>query len=211
MSRPLLITDCDEVLLNLMPHVSEWLLEKYGYVFNIDLPDYAQAIRDPRTGEPVASECVWPLLEDFFDNEMHRQNVVPGAAAALEQIAGMADVVVLTNLGDSYHANRVEQLERFNIRHEVLCNQGGKGPPVRELVDRFRPSAAVFVDDFASHHESVAELAPQVWRLHMIAEPRMAAVRPPAPRAHARIDHWDEALTWILERLEGGPAQAMEA
>jgi hypothetical protein len=206
MTRPLLITDCDEVLLNLMPHVADWLHEKHGYEFQIDHPDYSQAVHNPATGEAIAQEDIWPLLEDFFDNEMARQNIVPGAAAALERIAQMADVVVLTNLGDTYHANRVEQLGRFDIRHEVLCNQGGKGPPVRELVDRFRPSSTVFVDDFASHHESVAELAPEVWRLHMIAEPRMAAIRPPAPHAHARIDDWDQAVHWILARLEGGSA-----
>jgi hypothetical protein len=161
-------------------------------------------VRDRATGEPIPQERIWPLLDTFFDTEMHRQNIVPGAGAALAQIAETADVVVLTNLGNEYHANRVEQLERFDIRHEVLCNHGGKGRPVRELVDRMQPSATVFVDDFAVHHESVAELAPEVWRLHMIAEPRMAPVRPPAPYAHARIDYWDEALPWILDKLAGG-------
>jgi hypothetical protein len=206
MSRPLLITDCDEVLLHLMPHFAEWLTERNDYDFRIDVEDYAQAVRSRRTGEIVPPEEIWPLLDTFFDTEMHRQNIVPGAAAALERIADFADVVVLTNLGHSYHANRVEQLSRFDIRHEVLCNQGGKGAPVRELIERFRPSAAVFVDDFASHHESVAELAPEVWRLHMIAEPRMAAARAPAPHAHARIDSWDAAAEWIVKKLEAGPA-----
>jgi hypothetical protein len=165
-------------------------------------------VHDPATGALIPPEQIWPLLDTFFDEEMHRQNVVPGATAALQRIARVADVVVLTNLGNSYHANRVEQLDRFDIRHEVLCNEGGKGAPVRELVDRFRPSAAVFVDDFASHHDSVAELAPEVWRLHMIAEPRIAAIRPPAPNAHARIDEWDEAVPWILQRLAEGPANS---
>jgi len=32
----------------------------------------------------------------------------------------------------------------------------------------------------------------------------MAPVRPPAPHAHARIDHWDEALPWILDKLASG-------
>ena len=38
----------------------------------------------------------------------------------------------------------------------------------------------------------------------MIAEPRLAAHTPPAPHAHARIDAWDEAVPWILERLRRG-------
>jgi hypothetical protein len=139
---------------------------------------------------------------------MHRQNVVPGAVEALERIAGIADIVILTNIGDEYQAGRIEQLGRFGISHRVLCNRGGKGRPLLELLDELAPSAAVFIDDLAVHHESVARHTPGVWRLHMIAEPRLAAPTPPAPFAHARIDAWDEAVPWVLDRLAQGHAPA---
>ena len=80
MTRPLLISDCDEVLFNLMPHFSEWLRESRGYEFEIAQPDYADAVIDPRTGRAVPQEEIWPLIDSFFDTEMHRQNIVPGAA-----------------------------------------------------------------------------------------------------------------------------------
>jgi hypothetical protein len=199
-SRPLLISDCDEVLLHMVSHFADWLGEAHGYHFRLEQPSFADAIRDP-SGEPVPPENVWPLLSSFFDSEMHRQNVVPGAVEALAGIGRHADIVILTNLGDEYQAMRVEQLEAFDIRHRVLCNRGGKGPPVAELVEEMKPSVTVFVDDLAVHHESVAKHAPEVWRLHMIAEPRVAAHTPPSPHAHARIDRWDEALGWILNRF----------
>ena len=142
---------------------------------------------------------------------MHRQNIVPGAAEALKAIGERADIVILTNIGDDYEAGRVAQLAAFDIHHRVLCNRGGKGRPVLELIEEMRPSAALFVDDLAVHHELVAKHAPQVWRLHMIAEPVLAAATPPAPHAHARIDDWDEALPWILERLDQGDAPVLEA
>ena len=208
MSRPLLISDCDEVLLHMLRHFAEWVGEAHGYDFALDADDFRDALKDRVNGAPVPEERVWPLLDGFFDSEMHRQNVVPGAAEALSRIAEVADIVILTNLGDEYHASRVEQLEAFEIRHRVLCNRGGKGRPVMELIEDMRPSATVFVDDLAVHHRSVAKHAPDVWRLHMIAEPRVAVHKPAAPHAHARIDAWDEALGWILERLEKGPAGA---
>jgi hypothetical protein len=90
----------------------------------------------------------------------------------------------------------------------VLCNRGGKGTPVKELIEEMRPSATVFVDDLAIHHESVAKHAPHVWRLHMIAEPKVAVHMPAAPHAHARIDGWDEAARWIMDRFGKGPAEA---
>ncbi|MBV9884110.1 MAG: HAD family hydrolase [Sphingomonadaceae bacterium] len=200
MSRPLLISDCDDVLLHFGPHFAEWVAEAHGYSFSLDVPAFAGALRD-RDGGEVGREHAFELLDAFFDREMHRQQLVAGALDALRTIGETADIVILTNIGDQYRANRIAQLERFDIRHRVLCNQGGKGRPVLELIEAMNPSATVFVDDLPVHHESVAKHAPQVWRLHMVAEPRVAAITPPAPYAHARIDAWDEALPWILARL----------
>jgi hypothetical protein len=200
-TRPLLISDCDDVLLHFAPHFAEWVAEAHGLTFLLDAPGFAGALRDA-DGAPVARERVWPLLDQFFDNEMHRQHLVAGALDALRVIAAEAHIVILTNIGDQYRANRIAQLEKFEIRHRVLCNQGGKGRPVLELIEAMRPSAAVFVDDLAVHHESVAKHAPEVARLQMIAEPRLAAITPPAPFADARIDDWAEALPWILSRLK---------
>jgi hypothetical protein len=200
MSRPLLISDCDEVLLHMISHFSEWLDSEHDVDFAIDVPGFHEAMRD-RAGAAVPEEKVWTLLNGFFDSEMHRQNIVPGAAAALAAIGKVADIVILTNIGDAYQAGRVAQLEAFDIRHRVLCNRGGKGRPVAELIAEMRPSRVVFVDDLAVHHESVAKHAPDVRRLHMVAEPRLAVMTPPAPYADARIDDWDEALPWILAQL----------
>jgi len=198
--RPLLVTDCDEVLLHMVSHFADWVAEAHGMSFDLSAPGFRDALRG-RDGEPLAAERVWPLLDGFFAGEMHRQNVVPGAVEALAEISAFADIVILTNIGDEYEAGRVEQLERFDIRHRVLCNRGGKGRPVLELIEASGPSATVFVDDLAVHHESVSIHAPQAWRLHMVAEPRLAAHTPAAPHAHARIDRWEDAVPWILDRL----------
>ena len=198
--RPLLISDCDEVILHFVTHFAEWVDEAADLNFALDAPGFAGALTS-RDGRIVPEERVWPLLDLFFEREMHRQNVVPGATEALVEIGRHADIVILTNIGDDYQANRVAQLEAFDIRHRVLCNRGGKGRPVLELIEEMQPSATVFVDDLSVHHESVAKHAPDVWRLHMIAEPRLAAHTPPAAHAHARIDDWGAALPWILERF----------
>ena len=207
-SRPLLISDCDEVLLHMIGHFAEWVDEAHGLAFDLAAPGFRDAITDKATGRLVAEERIWPMLDLFFDTEMHRQNVVPGAVEALAAIATKADIVILTNIGDEYQAGRVRQLEAFDIRHRVLCNRGGKGRPVVELIEDMQPSVTVFVDDLDVHHESVARHAPQVWRLHMIAEPRVAAHKGKAPHAHARIDDWRSACEWILDRFDMGPAEA---
>jgi hypothetical protein len=201
MSRPLLISDCDEVLLHMVAHFADWLEGAHDVRFDLESGDFASALT--RGGEPIASDEVWPLLTEFFRGEMHRQTLVPGALEALGRIGEVADIVILTNLGDEAHPWRVAQLASHGIAHEVVCNRGGKGVPARAIIDRLGAGTTVFVDDLPVHHASVAKHAPAVWRLHMVAEPRLAPAVPPAEHAHARIDDWPTACRWILERLEG--------
>ena len=201
MSRPLLITDCDEVLLHMVSHFDAWLGEAHGIRFAFETGNFGEAMTHLGTGEAVAEDRVWPLLTEFFQGEMHRQTLVPGAVEALGRIGEVADIVILTNLGDEAHPWRVDQLARHDIRHEVVCNRGGKGVPAREIIERYGAGSAVFVDDLPVHHASVAKHAPEVHRLHMVAEPRLAPAVPTAEHAHARIDDWPTATQWILDRL----------
>jgi len=205
MSRPLLITDCDEVLLHMVRHFGAWLDEAHGIDFRPEGGAFDNAMTRRQTGTRVPTREVWPLLDDFFRGEMDRQTLAPGAAEALERIGEVADIVILTNLQDWCHPGRVAQLEAHGIRHRVVCNQGGKGAPVARLAAEHGSSVTVFVDDLETHHSSVAEHAPDVFRLHMIAEPSIAPTIPAARHAHVRIDEWEEAAEWILARFKGEP------
>ncbi len=206
MSRPLLITDCDEVLLHMVGHFSAWLDEAH----DIDLPlhgeegDVTLSMTHRAEDRRLEREETWPLFDGFFRTEMARQTLIPGAREALARLAAQADVVILTNLGDHYHGGRVEQLRAHGIEYRVRCNQGGKGAPVAELVAEYGPTSAVFVDDLHVHHDSVARGAPEVWRLHMVGEPRIAARIPAAAHAHVRIDDWARAVDWIEARFAEG-------
>jgi hypothetical protein len=199
LKRPLLITDCDEVLLHMVSHFAEWLEAEQGVRFALETGRFSDAMTVIGTGEPLALDQAWILLDAFFRGEMHRQTLVPGAVEALGRIGEVADIMILTNLGSEAHPWRVDQLANHGIRHDVICNSGGKGAPVKKLARR-RPSA-VFVDDLPMHHASVAKHAPKVWRLHMIAEPRVASAVPMSEHAHARIDDWPSASDWILDKL----------
>lgn len=208
--RPLLITDCDEVLLHMVSHFSDWLGEHHAIDFDIGGGDLQQSMKRRDGADPLTQEEMWGYLSGFFPSEMDRQTLVPGAAEALAALSGQADVVVLTNLHDVCRQPRIDQLAAFGIHHRVECNQGGKGSPVAKLVAEYAPSVAVFVDDLPVHHESVARHAPGVHRLHMVAEPRLAATMPPAPYAHARIDDWEEAQAWIAGRFAAGQPAVQE-
>lgn len=208
MSRPLVITDCDEVLLHMVGPFRDWLDEAHGVDFLIDQHDFSKALRRRETGDLVEFAEVWPLLNGFFDSEMHRQYPIAGAVEAMGALAERADVVVLTNLLDHRQESRTRQLAQHGVAVRVFTNQGPKGPALKRILDEYRPSRAVFIDDLAQHHDSVAECAPDVGRLHLCGEPLLAPHIPcahSAGHAHARIDDWASALPWLIEWLYKDP------
>jgi hypothetical protein len=197
MARPLLITDCDEVLLHMVVPFQGWLDEVKHVHFDLEKGDFVDALRHKHDGTVVPPETVWPMLQEFFIHEMHRQQAIDGAVAALQDLSQHADVVVLTNLLDDRRDARAAQLRDVGIDFPVICNQGGKGEPLAKIIAEYQPSVAVFVDDLGHHHSSVKKHVPSVWRLHMVGEPLLARHIKPAGDAHARIDYWSEAHRWI--------------
>lgn len=203
MSRPLIISDCDEVLLYMMAPFQAWLDEAHGVRLDMGASfEGSMSYRDG--GAPVPGREIWRLLNLFFDSEMHRQTPVTGALEAVAGLREHADIVVLTNLLDHRQEARTQQLAALGADLRVFTNQGPKGPKLQAILDEYRPSRAIFIDDLPQHHGSVAEIAPHVGRLHLCAEPMVAphiACAHKAGHAHARIDSWDKALPWLIERL----------
>lgn len=205
MTRPLIISDCDEVLLHMVAHFKDWLEESQGVAFNLDRHNFAEALRWQASGELLEAADVWKMLGRFFDNEMDRQLPIAGAVEAMGTLAERADVVILTNLVDERRDKRAAQLAAHGIHARVFTNQGPKGPALKAIIDEYTPTRAVFIDDLAQHHASAAQVTPQVTRLHLCGEPMIAHAidcAHKAGHAQARIDRWDEALPWLLERLE---------
>ena len=204
MSRPLVISDCDEVLLHMVAHFRDWLGEMHDVDFLLEGNDFANALRRRSDGEPLGKEETWRLLGGFFDTQMHSQLPIAGAADAVRALSEHADVVILTNLKDEFQERRTAQLAEHGIDARVFTNQGPKGPALKAILEEYAPSRAVFIDDLAQHHRSAADSVPEVRRLHLCGEPLLAPhidCAHEAGHAHARIDNWSEALPWLLETI----------
>jgi hypothetical protein len=205
MTRPLIITDCDEVLLHMMVPFRTWLDEAHHIHFTFGTP-FEEAFRHKDSQDPVARELIWNLLGGFFDTEMHRQQPIDGALDALARLGELADIVVLTNLQDHRRDARAAQLAGHGLHVPVFTNQGGKGPAVARILAERKPSVTVFIDDLDNNHTSVAKVTPEVWRLHMVGEPALAPHIPNALDAHFRLDHWRAAEQWIADRIHDAAA-----
>lgn len=206
MSRPLIISDCDEVILHMVAHFKEWLETSQGIDFHLEGNNFGEAMRWQTSGELVAPEDIWKKLGGFFDTEMDSQLPIEGAINSLNHLGEHADVVILTNLVDFRRDKRADQLAAHGLHAKVYTNQGPKGPALQKIVEEFAPSHAIFIDDLAQHHASVRETVPGVTSLHFCGEPMIAHAIPCAHKeghADARIDTWSDALPWLINRVEG--------
>lgn len=199
--RPLIISDCDEVLMHMVVPFRTWLEDLHDIEFDFSR-GFEDALRHKSSGDPVLRTQLWSLLSTFFENEMDRQTPIAGAVDAMNRLADLADIVILTNIGDTLALARTEQLAACGLAFPVVGNHGGKGPAVARLIAAADPSVTIFIDDLEGNHDSVAQVAPGVWRLHMVGEPEMAPHYSPSPHAHARIDDWAGAERWIMARLD---------
>ncbi len=207
--RPLIISDCDEVILYMVKHFKDWLEDSQGVDFNLEGQNFGEALRWQESGQLLEPSDIWKKLGGFFDTEMDSQLPIAGAVDALNELNEYADVVVLTNLVDFRRDKRAEQLAAQGLHAKVYTNQGPKGPALKKIVEEFKPSRALFIDDLAQHHHSVMETTPDVVRLHLCGEPMIAGAidcAHKAGHADARIDRWSEALPWLKGQLEGTPA-----
>lgn len=207
MSRPLLVTDCDEVLLHMVRHFRDWLDNEHDIAFALEGDPFVQSMTRRGNDTPIEEREVWQLLGGFFDTQMDTQQPIAGALEAIAELRRDADVVVLTNLTDERNAARTQQLQRLGMDVEVFTNQGPKGGALKQIVEDHGASRVVFIDDIAQHHKSAKKETPHVRRLHLCGEPSIA---PHIPCAHtagdadARIDSWDKALPWVREALHAG-------
>ncbi|MGI4878895.1 MAG: hypothetical protein ACRYG4_15560 [Janthinobacterium lividum] len=201
MSRPLLICDCDEVLLHFVEPFGDYLLAEHALTLSLESFALTGNIRRS-TGEAIEPTEFMPLLDAFFATHMHTQHPAAGAVDALAALAPDCDIVILTNVADEHNGIRTAELARRGMPYRVICSSGPKGAPVRALLDEYRPGRAAFVDDLPPHHSSVRRAAPEVFRLHMVADPLLRTLIPAAIDADARIDDWPTALVRLQAALE---------
>ncbi len=205
MSRPLIITDCDEVLLYMVSPFRDWLDETQGVDFHMGTNDFSKALRWQENGEYLAPDEIWHMLGRFFDTEMHRQSPIPGAIEGINTLGEKADVVVLTNLVDKRQQMRTEQLADHGLAARVFTNQGPKGPALQRILEEYNPTKAIFIDDLAQHHRSARETIGSITTLHLCGEPMLAPhidCAHTSGHADARIDTWEHALPWLKDELE---------
>lgn len=208
-SRPLLICDCDEVLLHFAGPFKTYLDAAHALELSFESFALSGNIRRKSDGGAIERRQIPGLVDGFFADAMHGQPAVDGAAEALKALSSDYDVVILTNIRDQFRDRRREQISALGMPFPVYVNDGPKGPAVAALLAEHGKAHAAFIDDLPPHHSSVKRDTPHVHRVHMVADPALRALIPAAEDAHARIDVWSDALTYLTDMARTGGFEKM--
>ena len=198
--RPLVISDADEVLLQFMRQFEIYLDRNDMW---IDLSSFRLQGNIKYKGSDEAVDMTnRNIINDFFAAETLNFSPVEGAAEALKALSKEAQVIILTNLPLAQKSERQINLSKHGMDYPVIVGSGLKGPAVKSLGEKIN-APLFFLDDIPHNINSVAEYVPTSGRIHMIADPRLSKLIGAAEGASARIDQWQEAQAWILDKLAG--------
>ncbi|MBL6766932.1 MAG: hypothetical protein ISQ18_02305 [Candidatus Micropelagos sp.] len=196
--RPLVISDADEVLLQFMRQFEVYLDRNEMW---IDLSSFKlQGNIKYKGSDEVVDMTNRNIVDDFFAAETLNFSPVDGAAEALTALSKEAQVIILTNLPIAQKNERQINLSEHGMDYPVIVGSGLKGPAVKSLGDKIN-APLFFLDDIPHNINSVAEYVPMSGRIHMIADPRLSKLIGAAEGASARIDQWQEAQNWILDKI----------
>lgn len=198
--RPLVISDADEVLLQFMRQFEIYLDRNDMW---IDLSSFRLQGNIKYKGSDEAVDMTnRNIIDDFFAAETLNFSPVEGAAEALTALSKEAQIIILTNLPIAQKSERQINLSKHGMDYPVIVGSGLKGPAVKSLGEKIN-APLFFLDDIPHNINSVAEYVPTSGRIHMIADPRLSKLIGAAEGASARIDQWQEAQAWILNKLVG--------
>ncbi|MGZ0189814.1 MAG: hypothetical protein ACKVH0_17720 [Alphaproteobacteria bacterium] len=198
--RPLLIVDADEVLFHFMAAFLEFI-ESKGHAFIFRSYALTGNVLAHTDGPPLERDAVTALLQGFFAVRTRDIPPDPEAAPALARMAlDGIQTVVLSNVPSAAADDRRIALAAAGISVPLAPWSGPKGEAVKALAAKTQKGAA-FVDDIAHHHESVAEIAPDVYRLHYVTHPELRRLLGTVEAAHDQGDDWPALETMIRARL----------
>lgn len=197
--QPLIISDADEVIVHFATPLEQYLRER-GYNVSFDGYKLEGSIRRITDHSVVDVHEIMPMIEDFFEGAVDEQPPVNGAVDALNSLKERAQVIVLTNLPDSFRSRRAAAFANLGLSAPVITNTGLKGSSVKVLADRVQ-APVVFIDDTEPHIRSVAQEVPHCYRVHFIADERLAKIHGRAPDSHHRSDCWVKTHDAITDFL----------
>ncbi|VAW05784.1 hypothetical protein MNBD_ALPHA01-667 [hydrothermal vent metagenome] len=199
-SRPVIISDADEVILHFANILSDYLNTRGMYV-NFTSYSLEGNIKYLDSDKPVDSRLFKGLIDDYFDKHVETQTMVEGATEHLANLSELCDIVILTNIPHNFADRRRRLLDRMGLGYPMISNSGPKGP-ILKAIRKKTPEKLIFIDDICHHHKSVAQYVPDALRIQFIADSQLNVMEKPSQHSHHRCHDWPHIEQIIREYLQ---------
>lgn len=198
-SRPVIISDADEVILHFSDMLSEYLLSQGMY---INFTSYALEgnIRYTENDKPVDTGLFRAIIDDYFENYVEKQPLVKDVARHLENLSEICDIVILTNIPHHFADRRRKQLREAGLNYPMISSSGPKGP-IMKAIRKLTNKKLIFIDDISHHHKSVAKAVPDTLRIQYIANDHLNSIEEKSKYCHHRCRDWSHIEQVIRDYL----------
>ena len=198
--RPLIVCDVDEVVLEFVLPLSEFLIANGHELVprSFRLTGNVVSVED---GSETPAEQVRELLDSFFANQLDWQIPAKAVSATLNDLSAVADILFLTAMPPRHYDARRTLLDRHDIPFPLVATEAAKGPLIRDLHDD-RHQPLIFIDDMVYNLMSVREHAPHAHVLHYMANETFRAMAPDPGEDVIQARTWPDIERIVKDHID---------
>ena len=201
-SKPLLISDADEVIVNMISCFEEFILKENLYY---DMSAYALFgnIKNKEDDSIVNNEKIIELLNNFYDLHTMDITFVQEAVIYLKKIETELDVqiIILSNLPLKNREEREISFKNNGLNYPVIANSGPKGPAIKEVTKELMKNV-FFIDDISTNLLSAHETVNNIKTIHYISDDRIAKLALTPEKVNLRAESWIEIYNYIKNEIK---------
>ena len=198
-SRPLIVSDIDEVVLEFLDPFDTYLASR-DHRLHPDSFRLTGNIRSTVDDLVASAALVDEFQEDFYATQHSWQKPAAHARDVLDRLSAHADIVFLTAMPPRHHEVRRAALDSHALPYPMISTEEKKGPIVKSLIgDRDVP--AVFIDDILYNLQSVRDHAPDCLLINLMANGTFRALAPDPGQGVLKALDWIEAERLILDHF----------
>jgi hypothetical protein len=202
-TRPLVICDIDEVVLEFLDPFHEYL-QTVSYRLHPDSYRLTGNIRSIADGAPATQEMIREFEESFFAAQDIWQRPARDAKLVLDSLGTQADIIFLTAMPPRHQTVRRTLLDSLDIRFPMIATEEAKGPIAAQLIGT-RGIRSAFIDDIHTNHHSVRANAPDCKLISLAANETFRALAPHPGDDVVMARDWQHAGELIRSHFQTMP------
>ncbi len=209
-NKPLIITDADEVIVELFIHLFDYFKSR-GYDFkghSLIGFEIMEFMFCSKTGDLIEENVFVKIITLFFKDHADDLPLVKNAYKNLEKLANQCQIVILTNAPHSYRNARIQIFKNHGFEYPIITNEGNKLAAVNRIAAQHQ-APVFFIDDSPEHHIAIINDMPHVDCIHFIGDERYAKMVSNVENIDFKSTCWNEVGHYIETQLKECHANAL--